>query len=1312
MKRLALATITLLLTFAASAVDKQYVYTQISHEEGLTSTVNCIYKEKDGDVWVGTPSGLYCFNGHTLINYGAQLEDCKKVFEVDMDKTGALWILTDKHLFRRAAEDETFKRVTQNEDAFYCMTYDDAGIWIGGIMHIYRYTYSDNKLRIYSALPKNFSCRHIEMLDSNTLLCCSQQGKYLFDISDKTYRDAPYGESQEVSALRIDSRGYIWMAFYNKGIEVFHRDGTTLKSYNTANSSLSNNIVLTLAEKNYEILAGTDGGGINIIDPVTGAIKVLSHISGDSTSLPAHSIKSLHVDYYGNIWAGSVHKGLISISQSDMHFYTDAHLGLSCGLSDPTVLCLHQDKATGQIWIGTDGEGINRYDPKTSKFTHYSSTFKSKVVSIADYSDTELAISISGDNIRIFNKATGATRPININDKIFQHSIKHSGQSINITNEYDGDLLLFSNSIYRYDKRTGRCLPISINGKKKIASDLLTIGRTKDGTWFHADAELYFLKDNAVDMTLKGRHEHGTIRCGHLATNGTIWMATEEGLCRYDTQTGEFSYIKTKIFSEANSVICDKRSRVWVGTEKRLAAYLAESGSFAVFGESDGAVPNEYLPKPHLLASNGDVYLGGVHGLLHIKSTYDIDASEKPALKLSGTLIDDARVSLDKKTHLHVERDDKLLRVEISVQEKDLFRHRAYRFTLGQLTYETSSPTFMMKLMPKPGKYPLSVSCTKRNGKWTDPVYLMTLCVPRPWFLSWWFISIVIFLLSGIYFTAIYGIKRRKDSELKMVIKEREQKVYEEKVNMLINISHELRTPLTLIMAPLKRLLKSMSTLSDGYPVLSRVYRQSRRMQSLLDMVLDLQKIEEGGNHLKIENVNFNTWIATCADDIVNEEKAEGINIAYEFDPQVGNAEMDKQKCDIVLMNILINAIKHSTSGDTITIKTELTEDGFIRTSISDQGPGLGADVETDKIFTRFYQSRSEKYGSGIGLSYSKILVELHGGQIGVYNNDLIGATFWWEIPACAPGEGEIENRSYLTELLGHSNEAEDTSQDEIFNTSGMTVMLVDDNQDLLDFLREAMCGEFADIITITGGREAMGRLVSGKLPDIIVSDVNMPDGDGFWLCKEIKDNEKFSHIPLVLLTARGDDHSQSESYRIGADSFLAKPFEVDTLVALIRGLLKRKSDIKKKYLDNEDLAAADYGSNKERFIIQLNKIIADNMSNPALDQRLICQELGVSRALLYNKMKAITGAGAKEYITKIRIERAKALMESTSLTIAEISDMTGFTSQSYFSTAFKHYTGVTPSQYKQNNTKQKSRPCAQGRLTYDGAPSGDIFKI
>ena len=1290
MKRVTLITIFLsccISVFATSS--KHYVYTQIAQNKGLAATVNCIYKEKDGDVWIGTPVGLYSYNGYNLRNYGAQTYGSRKVYQVGADANGGLWVLTEKHVLKRRPESENFEIIESSESLvqspYYSLLADNDCVWIGGMGKLYRY--HNEKLQYFCTIAEDFELRHMEKLNDSTLLCCSNNGKVLVDINSKDIKTYAFGQRNEVSATLIDNKGRVWIAAYNNGIEVFEKDGTKVCEYNTRNSKLNNNIVLCLAQRGNHVLAGSNGGGINVIDIETGEITIINHIPGDRSSFPAHSIKSIHVDQYENIWAGSLRNGLISISQSDIKSYKDTYFGLSNGLSSPTTLCLHQGKSSGYIWIGTDGEGLNRFDPKTSRFTHYNSTFKKKVVSIADYSDTELALSVFADNIWVFNKITGDYHTLPINDPSFIYKLRHSGRNLYIYNENDGDLLFFANNIYRYDKTTGLCPMVTDNPTRTTNYGI--IGRNSAGVWFHNNTNIYLLEDNSGQMISKGRHQSGEIRCGHLASNGVIYLATDEGLCSFDTNTRTFEHINTAIFTEANSVVCDNNGRVWVGTERGLAAYIIDSKRFTLFDESDGVEKNEFLSEPRLLASNGDAYLGGVYGLLRIKNGYQIETSDRPTIKLNELSIDGEETTITQQGVYKIPRGSRKISLGVSALEKDLFRNRMYRFALSDnLVYGTSIPMLSLRELPKPGTYNVKVSCTKRNGEWTEPFHIVTLKVPYPWYMTWWFIGFGLLTLLSAYLTTIYSINKRKSHKLKIAMQEQEQKVYEEKVNMLINISHELRTPLTLIMAPLKRVLKDMCAEDKNFPTLSRIHRQSRRMKNLLDMVLDLRKLEAGGGKLKREQVTYNQWITEAAEDIVNEEKAEGINIVYDFDAAVGQALIDKQKCDIILMNILINAIKHSCSGDTITIRTELTDEDYIRTSISDEGPGLSPDVDIEKIFNQFYQSNSEKYGSGIGLSYSKILVEMHRGNIGVENNATKGATFWWDIPTNIENiPDEIEGRAYLNELLGHTSEASDASSaEDCFNTKGMKLMLIDDNKDLLDFLKEALNQDFAEIITMTGGKAALTEMMRGKLPDIIVSDVNMPDGDGFWLCNELKSNDRLSHIPFILLTARGEAQSQSESYRLGADGFLAKPFEIETLIELIRSLLKKRSDIRKKYLDNEEVAQSDYGSDEERFIIQLNQIIAENISNPDLDQQLICHELGVSRALLYNKMKAITGAGAKEYITKIRIEKAKTLIETTSNTIAEISDMTGFASQSYFSTAFKNYTGMTPSQYKQEH--------------------------
>lgn len=1298
MRRLFLIFITILYASAGYLFGKeQFIYTQISQKEGLTSTVNCIYKEINGEVWIGSPNGLYSFNGNDLKHYSDSCLNGRRIFHIDMDMTGRFWVLTDKGaVLRRTSDKVFFRKEIDNMDSdiqFFSMCQDAQGIWFGSHSKIFRYTYKDDVLTLFCDMTTrpSFICRSIHLIDDRTLMCCSHNGIILIDTLTGEISNIQHGSYKEVSASYVDSMGNIWLAFYNNGIKVFHKDGTLLKTYNTKNSTLSNDVVLCITERNSMIWVGTDGGGINIIDPATNAITVLSHLSGDPSSLPAHSIKSIYTDHYNNVWAGSIRNGLINISRSEMKTYTDVHIGLRNGLSNPTVLCLYQDEHSDAIWIGTDGEGINRFNPGNNEFTHYPKTLKTKVVSIAHYSDEELALSLYADRICLFNKTTGDIRPLKLDDTELNYQIRYAGRSINLFNEKDGDLLIIGNTVNRLYKDSGKCMKINTPDKSKAIGNFLTIGLTEDGVWMHDMHNIYLLEENDTVLHKKGCIGTESIRCGHYGHNDKIWLATGKGICCYDVNDGTFTHISTDLFSEASSIVCDKERRIWAGTSDHLYAYLPESRSFATFGKSDGASPNEYLSKPRLLSIEGDVYMGGVQGLTCIDSAYKIDTYEEPSIKLQGLSIDNEETPPAERNVYEIPRNSKLLGISVSVQEKDIFREKRFRFKISDNEiYETGSPTLSMQRLPPPGTYDIMVSCSKRNGEWSTPANIMTLKVPLPWYLSGWFICTVTVLLLLIATIVYISIMHRRTNRLKLAMKEQEQLVYEEKVRMLINISHELRTPLTLIMAPLKRLIKKMDDNKENTLTLNRIYRQSRRMNDLLDMVLDLRRMEVRKNRLLTENLDFNKWIEDSIEDIKNEENEEGITIVTELDPNVGIIAFDKGKCNTVLTNILINAIKHSNAGDRITIKTTLQDSQMVRVSISDEGPGLG-NIDMSKMFTRFYQSNNEQYGSGIGLSYSKILVEMHQGRIGAENNTDKGATFWWEIPTHLSEEDTttIQGRAFLNELLGHDVNA-DIQYSDTFDTSGMTLMVVDDNTDLLDFMREALKDDFSEVITATSGHKALNILSSGRLPDIIVSDVNMPDGNGYQLCSILKQNEKYSHIPVVLLTARGEDQSQSDSYRLGADAFMAKPFEVETLLELLKNMLKRKTEIKKKYLDLDEESSSGYGSNEESFILNLNRIISEHLDDPDLDQQLICQELGVSRALLYNRMKSITGSGAKEYITRIRLEKAKSLIEATSLPIVEISEKTGFASQSYFSTAFKAHTGLTPSQYKKQCTASK----------------------
>ena len=285
MNRTVLISIAFTLLSYMMHAKEQYIYSTISQKEGLTSTVSSIYKEKDGDVWIGTPNGLYSFNGYSLKHHTDALFENRKVFSTSMDRDGRLWVLTDRRIILKDSGSSNFRKLdipeASKEQPFYSMLQDKDGIWVGGEGVIYRYTYADRKISHFCNTKENFVSRTMGLIDKNTLLCGSHEGQVRINLKTKEVSDVSYGSFQEVTAILIDSQERIWIAFYNNGIEVFHKNGTKIRSYNTGNSSLSNNIILCMTEYDNKIVAGTDGGGINIINPEAEKITVLSNISGD-----------------------------------------------------------------------------------------------------------------------------------------------------------------------------------------------------------------------------------------------------------------------------------------------------------------------------------------------------------------------------------------------------------------------------------------------------------------------------------------------------------------------------------------------------------------------------------------------------------------------------------------------------------------------------------------------------------------------------------------------------------------------------------------------------------------------------------------------------------------------------------------------------------------------------------------------------------------------------------------------------------------------------------------------------------------------
>lgn len=882
-----------------------------------------------------------------------------------------------------------------------------------------------------------------------------------------------------------------------------------------------------------------------------------------------------------------------------------------------------------------------------------------------------------------------------INNRLCQQ-----GKTVNLMQNTPETILLLSESPYSYNWKRKTFTPIHINHlKDAIVGQLLPICVKETFSYLHDSKCIYRIDHNDNTLHVLYHCKQDTmIHSASADEKGIIWIGGNYGLGSFSPNDGSYTHISNSLINEAMSVASDQHGRLWIGNNERLLSWMTTQKRFILYGVPDGVAPNEYLPKPRLLSSEGDVYLGSVNGLLRIASTLPKEHPESPVLELSDVFVGGDRMEYisGRKPVLKIPEQSRTITIKVKAHNKDIFRKPAYCYNLQGYEKEpiySYLPELTLNTLSA-GTYQITASCTTRSGEWTDNYPIIELIILPPWYRTWWFILTCILTALSAVGLSVYSFLRRKENRMKLAMKEHEQQAYEEKIRFLININHELRTPLTLIHAPLKQLIEQFPAKDARYRVLQNIARQSERMKNLLNMVLDVRKMEVSQSTLHIESINLEKWLEEVVEDFIPEATQKHITLTRQLSAGIESFYCDKEKCTTIITNLLINAIKYSNEGGEINIITSLSEKkDRVRISVSDQGPGL-KDIDVSKLFTRFYQGENSRPGSGIGLSYSKILAEQQGGSVGALNNvESAGSTFWFELPLnIKPGKLILQPQPYLNELLASAENIESVPDEPTFRseTKDYTILVVDDNMELVDYLTDAMRPYFKDVRTAYNGEEAL-EMCRQWHPDVIISDIQMPKMNGYELCKRVKEELDISHTPVILLTARNDEASRIFGYKNGADTYLTKPFEISMLYTAIYNQLKNRERIKKKYISSKTAPTPEestFSAADEKFLNTMNQIITENIDEPNMGVPFLCDKLGMSRASLYNKLKALTGMGANDYINKLRIDNAINLLLNSSLTVNEIADRVGFSTPRYFSAVFKKNMGCSPTQYKEEQFK------------------------
>ncbi len=793
---------------------------------------------------------------------------------------------------------------------------------------------------------------------------------------------------------------------------------------------------------------------------------------------------------------------------------------------------------------------------------------------------------------------------------------------------------------------------------------------------------------NTIFINKDKRHMETTLTISDQKKDTLYYFDKEKGLCD----------------NTIRGIVEDNLNKIWVTTSNGLSILTVDrdlddnlvitSKNYSV---KDGLMNNYFNSHSICKLSNGDILLGSADGYSMLNPN-KMAEKNRPMTKVvfTGLTIGNQVIHVDS-----IYKKRKLLEQSIELTSNLTFKHSdkliSFQFTTGDLlnadkvkyVYQiegfnsqwvpTQENKITLSTLP-PGDYKLSIKASNSDGVWSNDPTELTISVTPPFYFSVWAFVIYVLLLISVLIYFIRKAKKRNQIRLEQdrikMGREKEMHINEMKLKFFTNISHDLRTPLTLIITPLQVLLNE-TTEENMKKKLSTIYKNAQQLLSLINSLLDFRKLDVGIDTLNLRQGDFVDFIRDIYMSFSVYASERNINLSLTNEIENLLMQFDRDKIQKSLTNLLSNAFKYTPDGGTINIYID-TQDDYVYVSVSDSGPGI-SDEDKEHVFERFFQAqqKQDQTGSGIGLHIANEYVNLHGGTITLTDNIPHGCVFTMKLP--------IREISQTETLYPNNTSDEDVIEDVVkldaINNKPL-LLFVDDNKDFCGFMADNLEDEYS-VITANNGLEAIEQLNKQDVT-IVVSDVMMPIMSGIELCEKIKTNIYWSHIPVILLTARAAEEHQIEGLELGADDYITKPFNFNLLRLRIRKFIEWTERSHNIFSQKLDVAPAEITitSLDEKLIEQAIKVVEEHISDSEFSVETLGATVGLSRGHLYKKLMVITGKGPAEFIRTIRLKRGRQLLEKSQLQISEIAYEVGFNSPKRFSKYFRDEFGVSPSEY------------------------------
>lgn len=1078
----------------------------------------------------------------------------------------------------------------------------------------------------------------------------------------------PQAASASTIDLEAASGGQAWLSVELKGL--FLLDGPQKRI-------VRNIPMVSIMGENFE----NDIQSI-LFNPVNGNLwlglytRGLAYFSPSMEMLPMLDFKKLHIAFDNTLQMTQLKDGRILMITSPQPLVynplTKSVTPVFPQLRDKRSITAYQD-SKGRIWVGTFRNGFYEIKDGVTR-QHIISTNEGDdilfnlVRGFIEDNRGQLFINFHG-GLGLYNEQTQLIEPL-----YRKHPELKSFSIINkMAKDKTGSFWIASRQgVYKYDPLRDKVwLPGDLTkdetSLKIMASDCKTVFCDSRGiVWLGTNTGLYLWNDRERKMESTGEFPTGVIQAVVEDAGHNIWVSTANGLCRITVEKNGASYMYYTQFFERNFRLKD----------------------------------SEFLLNSALTGANGTVYLGCTSGLYVIPSSFvKLYSYTGRPLITSFYLFDKEIVpgevynkrvilsnSLTYTKRIRLKYDENFFTIRFSGLNFTNPEHTYYRYRLKGIDKE------WIEISPRqgageavytnlsPGTYQFEVYSAGADKKWSKDSARLEITIDAPLWATWWAKLFYIIVIMG---TVIYYLRYREVRNKVRMERQKEKELDEMKYRFFTNISHEFRTLLTLIITPLGSVLKKMN---DG-PLrneLKLVSRNAGDLLLLVNQLLDFRKLEMSGERLSLLNGQIGEFVETVLMKFMPLAEQKNISLTYHDESKGLYMFFDRDKLHKIIDNLLSNAFKFTSSGGRVTVFLRRKQ-GMVELEVADTGCGMSQE-SLKHIFDRFYRVEKEAgshIGSGIGLNLVQEYTKLHKGTLRVESKEGEGSSFFLDLPIDLKPE-ETVNLSEEREKQPEKNEENLSDSSNSSSTmNDWTLLVVEDNEEFRRFLANEL-GEHYKVLTAADGIQA-ALVAEEKSPDLIISDIMMPRMNGIDLCKRIKSCLPTSHIPVILLTAKGSDRARAEGYEAGADAYISKPFDMEVLLARIANLLKKQTERRQEFshsitLDPKQISIT---SKDEEFMKQAIGCIEKHIADPEYMTDNLASDVAMSRMSLYRKVKAVTGQTPADFIRTVRLKYAARLLKTGEMTVAEVCEKTGFATPQNFTKRFREMFGVLPSQYK-----------------------------